>query len=104
MLMSPIRQTYIEADKATYFGKLENYEEDLIAILGQLIPDLITAKEISARIRQAGQVDFWKPLDGKVKPYQEFYTLAQRDLVAKLEEDIIKRFEYTFDDIGRNYH
>lgn len=94
---------YIEADKATYFGKLENYEEDLITILGRLIPDLITAKEISACIRQSAQVNFWKPLDGKVKPYQEFYTLAQRDLVAKLEENVIKRFEYTFDDVGRNY-
>jgi len=95
---------YIEADKATYFGKLENYEEDLIAILGQLIPDLITAKEISACVCQAGAVDFWMPPDGILKPYQDYYTPAQRDMVAKLEEDIIKRFEYTFDDVGRNHH
>jgi len=95
---------YIEADKATVFGKLENYEEDLVDILGRLIPDLITAEEIRAAIRQTGQVDFWKPLDGNVKPYQEYYTPAQRDLVARLEAPIIERFGYTFDDVGRNYH
>lgn len=95
---------YMEADKATYFGKLENYEDDWVAILGKLIPDLITEEEIRAHVGRAGHVSFWMPPGGELRPYQEFYTPAQRDLVAMLEKDIVERFEYTFDDIGRDYH
>jgi len=95
---------YLEADKATYFGKLENYEEDCVSILGELIPDLITEEEIRAHVKQVGHLSFWMPPGGELRPYQQFYTPAQRDMVAELEKDIIERFEYTFDDIGRDYH
>ncbi len=93
---------YLEAGRATYFGKLENYEDDWVRILGELIPDLVTAEEVRMHVSQPhGR---YLPPDGeKLRPYQEFYTPAQRDMVAKLEQDIIERFEYTFDDIGRDY-
>lgn len=95
---------YIGANNATYFGKVENYADDWVTILGKLIPDLITEKEIRAHVTRIGHQDFWMPPDGELKPYQEFYTSAQRDLVMTLEKDLIERFEYTFDDVGRNYH
>lgn len=95
---------YLEADRAMYFGKIENYADDWVAILGKLIPDLITEKEIRAHVAHVGHLSFWMPPDGELRPYQEFYTPAQRDLVITLEKDIIERFEYTFDDIGRDYH
>lgn len=93
---------YLEADNSMYFGKLENYEDDWVSILGILIPDLITPEEVRVHVSHPHSV--WLPPDGKLRSYQEFYTRAQRDMVAKLEENIIERFEYTFDDIGRDYH
>lgn len=93
---------YLEAGEATHFGKIENYADDWVSILGELIPDLVTAEEVREHFSRPHSV--WLPPDGKLRPYQEFYTPAQRDMVARLERDIIKRFEYTFDDVGRDYH
>lgn len=95
---------YLECEKATYVGKLEDYDNQIPFILGQLIPNLITAAQVRKHIRKAGKVGSTPPPGGMPrKPYQEFYTPAQRNMVAELEAGIIKRFGYSFTDKGRDF-
>lgn len=93
---------YLEADKATHFGTLETYKESITQILLKLIPDLITKKQILAEIERVGKFNYREP-PGKIKPYQEYYSPAQRKLVAELEAPIIERFGYSFNDKGVDF-
>lgn len=97
---------YLECDRAAHICKLENYENDLVEALEKLgvIPALIGEAGARNKIRTIGWTNYSAPPDGiKVKPYQEFYTPAQRTMVEKFEAGIIKRFGYSFNDPGRNY-
>jgi len=95
---------YLECEKAAYVGKLEDYDNQVPFILGQLIPDLISESQVREHIRKVGRLSAIPPPDGiPMKPYQEFYTPAQRDMVGEMEAGIIRRFGYSFADKGREF-
>lgn len=95
---------YLECEKAIYIGKLEDYDNQIPYILGRLMPDLISEPQVRKHIREVGRAFSVPPPDGTpVRPYQEFYTPAQRDMVADLEAGIIERFGYSFEDKGREF-
>lgn len=97
---------YLECENATYVGKLEDYDNQVPFILGQLIPDLITESQVRGHIQRVGRSSGSAPLpDGMPKkPYQEFYSPSQRDMVGEMEIRIIRRFGYSFSDRGREFH
>jgi hypothetical protein len=95
---------YLECERAAYIGKLEDYDNQMPFILGRLMPDLISESRVRASIQRTGRIPAISPPDGiPVRPYQEFYTPAQRDMVADLEAGIIERFGYSFTDEGREF-
>ena len=96
---------YLECERATYVGKLEDYDNQIPFILGRLIPDLITESQVRGHVRRTGRSSGSAPMpDGTPKkPYQQFYTPAQRDMVAELEAGLIERFGYSFSDKGREF-
>ena len=97
---------YLECDEATHVGRIEDYDNEMVYILGKLnvIPALVSEAQVRERIQKVGRKFSTSPPDGTpVRPYQEFYTPAQRDMVAELEVGIIERFGYSFTDEGREF-
>lgn len=86
----------LQAGRADYVGRFENLHEEIVAVLLATCGDLVDEGWIRGELSDIG---IWRPgrVDGKPHgPYQEYYTDEIRSWVAEWDEELIKRFGYTF--------
>lgn len=89
------------ADKAQYFGQMENFRRDLTRILVDIMPDLVTAEQIGHIIGDQGlhSPDLHFRHNGQqrnLSPYCQYYSDEAIEWVFEMDRTLIERFKYDF--------
>ena len=87
------------ADMCTQVARFENYDDDVVRILGTLIPDLLTEEQIREYLVRERHLGESFTEDGQVTTaldFRQFYDDETRRWVRELDGELIDRFAYYF--------
>ena len=88
-------------DEADYIGRFERLRAEIVRILNEIIPDLITPEETAALLVRAplftpDPMPGWGPLEKGPPPYHGYYDSELRERVEHWDGELIERFGYAF--------
>ena len=88
-------------EQADYIGRFERLKPEIIRILDEIIPDLISPEQTAALLLQAppfhiSPMPGWRYLLDRPRPYHEYYDSELKEQVQEWDGEMIERFGYTF--------
>lgn len=90
--------TLMGCQHADYVRRYEDFENEMIRVWTQVIPDLVDETEWRARMKELiGNRGGLGDTNTAHKPYQTYYDDEMREWVAMWDKTIIQRFGYTFE-------
>jgi len=90
---------FLGAGNCDYVGRFENYENEVVRILGIIAPNIFLERDVRAAVRGVGKVNHIPndPNGNPRKPWRGYYTSKLRKTVEQMEAPLLERFGYTFD-------
>ena len=88
-------------NEADYIGRFERLRSEIVRILNEIIPDLITPQETGALLSRAplftpDTLPGWGPLAKGPSPYRSYYDSDLKKRVKRWDGELIERFGYMF--------